>query len=242
MPMDNQLIMDFGMHRGHDTDFYLKKGFRVVAIEADPVTAEKARQRFAAAIGTGQLIIEQVGIGQKAGKAVFYRNLDEDNWSSFIREWGARDGTRFEEVEIECVEPQAIFQRHGMPYYLKIDIEGHDMLVVKAVRDFADRPRYMSVEENQATHFAEMWASGCRRFTLVNQRQLYRTKCPNPPLEGKYVDMQFTGEHSGLFGREISEPWQPFAEAMHDYLTTVRSPRGGYLAGPEWFDVHGMVE
>jgi hypothetical protein len=28
------LIFDVGFHRGEDTDFYLKKGFRVVAVEA----------------------------------------------------------------------------------------------------------------------------------------------------------------------------------------------------------------
>ena len=29
---------------GEDTDFYLKKGFNVVAIEANPVLAEKLRE------------------------------------------------------------------------------------------------------------------------------------------------------------------------------------------------------
>lgn len=30
------LIYDVGLHRGEDTDFYLKKGFHVVALEANP--------------------------------------------------------------------------------------------------------------------------------------------------------------------------------------------------------------
>lgn len=33
------LIFDIGANNGDDTAFYLKKGFRVVAIEADPALA-----------------------------------------------------------------------------------------------------------------------------------------------------------------------------------------------------------
>jgi hypothetical protein len=34
--MHPDLIYDLGMHRGGDTQFYLEKGFRVVAVEANP--------------------------------------------------------------------------------------------------------------------------------------------------------------------------------------------------------------
>jgi hypothetical protein len=37
------LICDVGFHRGEDTAFYLKKGFRVVAFEAHPRLAENGR-------------------------------------------------------------------------------------------------------------------------------------------------------------------------------------------------------
>ena len=32
----SNLIYDVGLHRGEDTDFYLKMGFGVVAVEANP--------------------------------------------------------------------------------------------------------------------------------------------------------------------------------------------------------------
>ena len=34
--MQKDLIYDVGFHRGEDTEFYLAKGFKVVAIEAHP--------------------------------------------------------------------------------------------------------------------------------------------------------------------------------------------------------------
>jgi 16S rRNA A1518/A1519 N6-dimethyltransferase RsmA/KsgA/DIM1 with predicted DNA glycosylase/AP lyase activity len=36
MAYQSDLIFDIGLHRGEDTDFYLKKGFRVAAFEVDP--------------------------------------------------------------------------------------------------------------------------------------------------------------------------------------------------------------
>ena len=39
------LIIDFGLHKGEDTEYYLlEKGFRVAAIEADPALARVARR------------------------------------------------------------------------------------------------------------------------------------------------------------------------------------------------------
>ena len=34
-PKHKDLIFDIGMHKGEDAEFYLRKGFRVVAFEAD---------------------------------------------------------------------------------------------------------------------------------------------------------------------------------------------------------------
>jgi hypothetical protein len=39
MPRTN-LIFDMGLHKGEDTDFYLRKGFDVVAFEANPFLIE----------------------------------------------------------------------------------------------------------------------------------------------------------------------------------------------------------
>ena len=38
--VDRSLIFDVGCNDGQDSDFYLKKGFRVVAVEANPALCE----------------------------------------------------------------------------------------------------------------------------------------------------------------------------------------------------------
>jgi FkbM family methyltransferase len=95
VPADD-LIIDVGAHRGVDTDFYLRKGFRVVAVEANPLLAERLRQRFAEPVRAGRLVVLPVGIHEAQGEFTFYRNLDKYDWSSFVFKYGARSGTRYE--------------------------------------------------------------------------------------------------------------------------------------------------
>lgn len=238
---DLPLIMDIGMNNGRDSLFYLRKGFRVVAVEANPILVKNAQQQLADYIASGQLIIEPLGLGLE-GQCTFYMNLDNDHWSSFHKEWGTRQGTRYQEITVDCVQPQFIFQKYGMPYYLKIDIEGKDIDVVRAIHDFTERPRYISIEENQTYFFKELASVGCRAFKLVNQRDSWQIKCPQPALEGIYVDAEFDGTTSGPFGQETPGEWMDLDRALKKYHTEIRTPKGEYLAGNAWFDIHGMID
>src|SRR5579871_6024138 len=51
------LVFDVGMHRGEDTAYYLHKGYRVVAFEANPSLIEHARIRFREELESGRLTI-----------------------------------------------------------------------------------------------------------------------------------------------------------------------------------------
>ena len=52
-PKHEDLIYDVGMHRGEDTQFYLRKGFRVVAFEANPENVSFCRNKFRESIDHG---------------------------------------------------------------------------------------------------------------------------------------------------------------------------------------------
>jgi FkbM family methyltransferase len=236
------LIMDVGMYNARDTRFYLKKGFRVVAVEANPSLVQCAQEELAPYIESGQLVVEGIGLAARPAITTFFINLDNGQWSSFDRAWGTRNGTRYQEIAVRCEQPQWLFEKHGVPYYLKIDIEGFDIEVVRALRDLSARPRYISIEEHQAYYFAELWAVGCRGFKIVNQKTLHTVKCPDPALEGGYVDAQFDSTMSGPFGDEVPGVWQNFDCALERYLVEIRSPSRGYLMGDSWFDIHGRCD
>lgn len=74
--MKPDLIFDVGMHRGEDTDFYLRKGFNVASIEANPDLVRACQNRFTAALRSGQLhIIEGAIADPLVGDTIkFYKN------------------------------------------------------------------------------------------------------------------------------------------------------------------------
>jgi len=80
------------MHNGDDTAYYLHKGFRVIAIEANPALAKRGEQRFAAALAAGRLKILNVGIAAAPGEAEFF---DPTMHSAPLRRIAEETGGRF---------------------------------------------------------------------------------------------------------------------------------------------------
>src|ERR1035437_3085937 len=115
--MTPDLIYDVGFNHGEDTAYYLSKGFRVVAIEANPVLADAGSSRFRGEIREGRLTLLNVGVGPQHGAFDFYVNDDSDGFSSFVREVGTRDGTRFHVIQVESVPFSTILREHGCPYF-----------------------------------------------------------------------------------------------------------------------------
>lgn len=70
--LNDNLIIDVGMHIGNDTAFYLAKGFRVVAVEANPKLVDQARVRLSHEIATGRLTICNSAIVNYDGEIEFY--------------------------------------------------------------------------------------------------------------------------------------------------------------------------
>ena len=58
-------------------------------------------------------------------------------------------------MEVDVVDFAGVIQEHGVPHFMKIDIEGCDMVCINALRSLAQRPDYVSVESDK-TSFANI--------------------------------------------------------------------------------------
>jgi FkbM family methyltransferase len=238
----DDLIIDVGAHQGNDTDFYLRKGFRVVAVEANPVLVERLHQRFQDSIDSGRLVVLPFGIHEAEGEFTFYRNLDKDDWSSFNFEIGTRDNTRYQAIPVKCIRFDDVLKSFGIPYYLKIDIEGHDSHVLQALLRLRATPKFVSVEAHDLYYLAYLRALGFNKFKIINQSRNWQTRCPQPPREGKYVEYQFDGHSSGLFGEETPGEWNGFEETAYQYLHLKLGYPDRHNLGEGWFDFHAKQE
>lgn len=226
-----KLIIDLGVNHGEDSEYYLRKGFRVVGVEANPLLAAEVEQSLKPHIQSGRFTLLNIGIWDSEGILPFYRNLHSDDWSSFDETYGCREGTPFDVIEIPTQKMDALFDRFGVPYYLKIDIEGADKHVLASVREAKRKPRYLSIEEYGVQAVDDLREAGYSKFYLARQSRKSPAAETTHSREGRAAPCTFGGRHSGVFGRDITE-WMPYDE-FRRHFTSVRGTEPG-----EWYDIH----
>jgi FkbM family methyltransferase len=224
--MRSRLIYDVGMHRGEDTDYYLRRGHRVIGVEANPKLVVELRARFRSEIEAGQLRIIDKAINRQPGVARFAINEVTSVWGTLDSEFVARNeasGAPSTFIEVECLTFDEVLREHGMPYYLKVDIEGCDLLCIEALRGFDVKPRYVSVESrvtspqnrirDAVAEIRLLHRLGYRKFKYVNQAII-----PNATydlsLEGEPITFAFPDDSSGPFGAETRGKWHAFGVAV----------------------------
>jgi len=229
------LVYDIGMHKGEDTDYYLKKGFRVIAFEADPDLIQHCRSRFAEAIECGRLtivegaIVEQQ-VGETAGRTVrFYKNLEKSVWGTVNEAWAHRNeklGTHNHIVEVKAIALTECLQKYGIPYYMKIDIEGADTICLKSLLGFELKPSYISMESEKVSfeglreEVNLLERLGYDKFKAVQQQNVNHQAEPTSSDEGVYVGYRFQYGSSGLFGKDLSGTWKSKEQVVREYRIT----------------------
>jgi len=231
---EDDLIFDVGMHNGEDTEFYLSRGFRVVGVEANPDLVRGLEKKFAAEIADGRVTIVPKAIAREAGTLEMAVS-DVSIWGTFdenlIERMGSK-GIDVRRVPVETVRFADILREFGMPYYLKIDIEGFDMLCVEALHEFASRPKYVSLESYVTSavtsvakgfdELAHLWVLGYRGFKYVDQQKLPGMSGTRLDIEGTPVVYQHVNEMaSGPFGEESLGDWREIGPTVTQMLKLV---------------------
>lgn len=227
-PKHDDLIYDVGMNLGQDTDFYLKKGFRVIAFEADPNIAEHCRKRFADEIESGQLVIVEGAIVEKPsrGETVkFYRNEDHPLWGSTSEDWAYRNevmGTSNEVIKIKAVDFAKCLEKYGIPFYLKADIVGSETICLRAMLEFENKPDYISIRSEKVIfqklkeEFDLLEKLGYNDFKAIQQDlENLETTIVSPDKEE--IRYKFEEGASGLFGEETEGKWKEQDEILKEY-------------------------
>jgi FkbM family methyltransferase len=148
--MSGPLIFDIGCHTGEDSDFYLRKGFTVVAVEANPALCDWLKQRFSNQIAERRFFLIEKAIAERPGEVTFFMNMDATTWGTIREDWArrhARLGARsVETITVPSIRFSSLIEEFGVPYYLEIDIEGADSLCLDGLLHFESRPRFVSFE------------------------------------------------------------------------------------------------
>jgi FkbM family methyltransferase len=153
------LIIDIGANGGFKTDLFLRLGARVVAVEPDETNQSILRERFK----KFRLVQKPLVI---VGKAVSDRSAVETMWvdgpgsavNTLSQKWATtlhenkerhaheHCGLDFaEQKTVETTTLDDLISNYGVPVFIKIDVEGHELNVIKGLHRSV---RYLSFEVN----------------------------------------------------------------------------------------------
>ncbi|MGH2906259.1 MAG: FkbM family methyltransferase [Solirubrobacterales bacterium] len=268
----DDLVFDVGAHHGEDSAFYLALGYRVVAFEADPDHAARCRTRFADELASGRWRLIEGAIAEPgSGPIRFYRSRTNSSWGTTDGDWVERreDVSDFELVEVAPVDFGAALREHGVPHFMKIDIEGADRLCLEALRELTARPRFVSIESDKLSYrevsreLDLFEALGYSQFAVMQQARIQHQSVRIRDLAGRPVSYSFESDASGAFGDDVG-PWRDRRATMLRYrgifvlykllgeggllrsfrlgrIIAVRLPRYRGMRLPGWYDTHAML-
>jgi FkbM family methyltransferase len=254
----SRTVFDVGMNNGDDSAYYLSKGYRVIAVEANPVLAERGGVRFQAEIASGQMVIEPLGISPRAGRIPFWINQERDVFSSFDFARASRGGMQCHSVVVDCVPFDVLLKKHGVPHYLKLDVEGAEPYCLTSLQSIG-LPQYVSVEAESLDYLLLLWQLGYRQFKIVDQMR-HNSRFPDftndntlsrfakracnyaDRFKNRIVKVPFPRGSSGPFGEETPGSWQTLDETTYNWLHLHfgHADRGN-LNPDSWYDFHAKA-
>jgi FkbM family methyltransferase len=220
-------IYDVGMHRGEDTEYYLKKGFRVIAFEANPKLVSMCKCKFVDQIKSGQLIIVEGAIAPQhyGNRITFYKNFFSE-WGTVEPTWNElnlKRGSSHEIIEVKRVDFCDILDRYGIPFFLKVDIEGADRYVLSTLAEFSSRPQHISME-SEKVDFVKLQAElkllcdlGYNKFRAVQQKNIAGSSIITKDINDVSFEYIFPAHTSGPFGDDLRQPWQNYEQILKTY-------------------------
>jgi FkbM family methyltransferase len=129
------LVFDVGAHVGDRVAAFRRLGAQVVAVEPQPALAKTLQILFGHDKG---VVIEPVALGASDGTIALRLNLDNPTISTVSEAFvqaargapGWRDQTWTKTITTRMTTLDALICRHGVPAFIKIDVEGFEAEVL----------------------------------------------------------------------------------------------------------------
>lgn len=223
-------IYDFGMNNGDDVEYYLKKGMKVVGVEANPELCEECRKRFPAAISDGSFVILNVALTSEQHETTvpFWIHRKYHFLSRFPKP-SIEEQDKFLEISVEAKRASDIVKEHGAPHYIKLDVEHYDQKVLADLFSHDIYPDFLSAEAHSVQVFCLMVSAGYRSFNLVDGSTVhidYSAATISTPTG--IEQFAFRHHSAGPFADDIASPW--YNEDSFFYILAKQ--------GLGWKDVH----
>ncbi len=201
-----KIIYDLGGNSGLNIPYYLLKSDLLVVIEANIKLCEIIKIKFKKEIINGRLVVENcvVTVLPNNINVDFYLHRHNDFLSQFLVP-NKNILNEYLKIKLPSKNIISIIKYYGYPYYIKIDLEHYDSIILKEIFFKKIYPKYLSVESHSKeildiiTH-----DSTYKSFKLVDGSQVHK-KYKNCIVNN--TRYSFPKHSAGPFGNDIDGHW-----------------------------------
>ena len=164
------LVFDVGAHVGDRVASFRRLGARVVAVEPQPAMVRALRLLYGR---SESVAIEAVAVGREPGRARMLINADNPTVSSvspaFVEAARGAPGWETqrwsETIDVEVTTLDALIARHGVPAFIKLDVEGFEAealsrpVAERCTRCHSSSPPSSATWRSPASSVARRWVT-----------------------------------------------------------------------------------
>ena len=127
------LYFDIGAHLGEKSKPFIEKKIRTIMVEPLPVCVKTLKRLYSK---NSIVKIIPKGLGSKNTKKILSINKQMPTVSTFAKHWKSgrfSNLTWSEKTQIQITTLDALIKKFGDPQYIKIDVEGYELNVLKGL-------------------------------------------------------------------------------------------------------------
>lgn len=230
-----RIIYDIGANNGDDIPYYLEKADLVIAVEANPKLCKRIREKFKSQILNEELIVCNCVLlnEEQSGNVPFYIHKENDVLRRFLPpKFGYH---MFRRVNLPARSVRNLFSEYGYSYYVKIDVEHYDHILLRSMFEQGITSTYLSVEAHNIDVFLLLTSLGgydsFKHAEGSNVSKIYK----NYSFQSKNdeeITYSFPEHSAGPFGEDVIGQWGD-SEKLFSRLKNI---------GLGWIDIHARTE
>jgi FkbM family methyltransferase len=126
----NGMVFDIGANCGQKAAQFARISRLVICVEPDQAAANQLKARFEK---RSTVRIINAGVGAHPGREIFYQSSPANPLNTFSRKWAESQQAKASEYEVLIITLDEMIEKYGMPQYIKIDVEGYELEVIKGL-------------------------------------------------------------------------------------------------------------